>query len=184
MRHVTFYNLNTGALHAGGYSVLVSDDAAVELNTPAGHAAIDHPQGGLWDYSSHRVNLDLMKADDDAAATAWQAKKDQNRLARTAGGDPGEDPPAPVRTVANATHVVDYQPPSPSPDHEWNATTQRWQLSAVAQRAASEQMTRGRALAALEKKTPALLRAVALGKPGALAELTALDAQIAALESS
>ena len=29
--------------------------------------------------------------------------------------------------------VIDYQPPAPSVDHEWNIATKRWQLSAGAQ---------------------------------------------------
>ena len=31
--------------------------------------------------------------------------------------------------------VVDFRPPQPSPDHEWNDTTKRWQPTAAAQAA-------------------------------------------------
>lgn len=31
--------------------------------------------------------------------------------------------------------VIDYQPPAPGDDHEWNASTKRWGLSAEAQQA-------------------------------------------------
>lgn len=45
---------------------------------------------------------------------------------------------------ATAAHVVDYKPPSPSPNHEWHEQTKRWKLTV----AASDQATRTQLLAA------------------------------------
>lgn len=56
MKHVTFFDAATGALHHK--SVLVSDDDAVELNTPPGHVAIEHPQGAMLDALSQRVDIE------------------------------------------------------------------------------------------------------------------------------
>lgn len=55
MRHVTFFHKETGLLHH--VSVLVSDDAAVALNTPHDHIAIDHPPEGILDRLSQRVDV-------------------------------------------------------------------------------------------------------------------------------
>jgi hypothetical protein len=37
-----------------------------------------------------------------------------------------------VDLTGDELRVVDYQPPQPSPDHEWNETNRRWQLSQAA----------------------------------------------------
>lgn len=56
MRNVTFYHRDTGDLHH--MSVVASDDTAVELNTPAEHVAIDHPQDGKQLHPfTHKVNV-------------------------------------------------------------------------------------------------------------------------------
>ncbi len=151
----------------------------LDANTPSGYA----PVSGRHDHLSRRVDLELLARDDDAAATVWAAVVDANRLRRTAGAENVVDPPPPKRGVATAAHVVDYQPPAPSPDHEWNGTARRWQLNPAAVTAAADRAAARVELAELEKKTPALLRAVALNKPGAIDALMAQDAQIAALEA-
>jgi hypothetical protein len=131
VRHVTFYDTATGALH--GKSVIVSDDLAVALNTPPGHEAIDHPVGGLHDPLSQKVDLVRIdaarKAHFDAhAATVETARNDFSPAWL---GVTSHEPPAPL-FIAKAEHVVDHQPDPPSSDHVWNATTWRWVLSEAA----------------------------------------------------
>jgi hypothetical protein len=78
--------------------------------------------------------------------------------------------------------LVDWQPPQPSTEHEWNDNAKRWHLSAAAQkRNADRAATRAR-IAELERDVqPGLLRAVALDQDGAKERLAALDAEIACL---
>ena len=56
MRNVRFYHRETGIFHP---NVLVaSDDAAVALNTPPDHVAIDNPgDGSAYDHLSQRVDI-------------------------------------------------------------------------------------------------------------------------------
>jgi hypothetical protein len=75
--------------------------------------------------------------------------------------------------------VVDWQPPQPSPDHEWNAETRRWQPTAAAiTRQEGRQAALAR-IAALEAGTIRTLRDAALGIPGAHDRLAAVEAEIA-----
>jgi hypothetical protein len=77
--------------------------------------------------------------------------------------------------------VIDYQPPQPSADFEWNATTKRWQLSAAV---AAKRQASTAALAAiesLESKGIRAMRELTLGMPGAQDRVAAIDAQISAL---
>jgi hypothetical protein len=37
--------------------------------------------------------------------------------------------------------VVDFQPPQPSPDHEWNGETKRWQLTTAVARSHIDRLT-------------------------------------------
>jgi len=80
--------------------------------------------------------------------------------------------------------VVGYQPPQPSADHEWNASTKRWCLTAAT---VAKQAARQAALAriaALEASQPRTLREAALGHAGALDRLAAIDTEIAALRAA
>jgi hypothetical protein len=78
--------------------------------------------------------------------------------------------------------VVEYQPPAPSQDHEWNATTKRWQPSAVARAKAASRAEDIAKIAALEASQHTLLRKHALGDVAALPRLQAIDDEIAAAE--
>jgi hypothetical protein len=80
--------------------------------------------------------------------------------------------------------VVDYQPPAPSPDHEWNATTKRWQLSQAAQARAAARQAAERRIAALEAGQHRTLREAALGLPGAHDRLAAVEAEITGLREA
>jgi hypothetical protein len=77
--------------------------------------------------------------------------------------------------------VVDYQPPQPSPDHEWDAESKRWVLGAAI---AAKQAARNSALITigqLEAKGIRAMRELALSIPGAADRLKSIDDQIAAL---
>jgi hypothetical protein len=76
--------------------------------------------------------------------------------------------------------VIDYQPPSPSPEHEWNADTGRWQISAAVQAKAQARAAAMTALAALDIKSIRTLRELALGVAGAHDRLAAIEAAVAA----
>lgn len=104
-RTVSFYDIETGRLVGATFT---GPDSAIEVNTPAGLAAIE----GEHDHLSKRVE---------------------------------------------AGEVVDWQPPAPDADHEWNPERRRWlkrpevvaaeqaDQSARAQIAAQE-VTQGRAI--------------------------------------
>ena len=77
--------------------------------------------------------------------------------------------------------VIDYQPPAPSSDHEWNATTKRWELSqAVQQRRAAHEAAMAR-IASLEASAHRPLREALLGVAGSRERLERIEAQIAEL---
>jgi hypothetical protein len=80
--------------------------------------------------------------------------------------------------------VVDYQPPAPSADeHEWNATTKRWQLTAAAIERRGRREAALAQITALEGRTLRAMREL-LCSPGdmaAQARLHSLEDQIRAL---
>jgi hypothetical protein len=76
--------------------------------------------------------------------------------------------------------LVDYQPPSPSADHEWNTTTKRWQINAAVTAKAEAHRSALASIAALEASGVRAVRELALGQAGALDRLKALDIEIAA----
>jgi hypothetical protein len=80
--------------------------------------------------------------------------------------------------------VIDYQPSAPSPDHEWNADTKRWQLSAAALGKIAAKSAALARIAALEASQHAVLRKALLGDPAALAQLAAIDGEIVALQGT
>jgi hypothetical protein len=77
--------------------------------------------------------------------------------------------------------VIDYQPPQPSADHEWNAETKRWQLSAAAQAKIAARSAAAARIAALEASQTTWLRKHALGDPAAIGHLREIDDEIAVL---
>lgn len=77
--------------------------------------------------------------------------------------------------------VVSWQPPQPSPDHEWNAGTKRWQLTAASAAKASARLSALSEIAALELSQLRALRELALGDSSAVERLKSVDAQVAAL---
>jgi hypothetical protein len=61
MRRVSFYHKDSGIFHH--VQLVCSDDAAVALNTPADHIAIDHPEHGKpFDHLSEKIDVETGKA--------------------------------------------------------------------------------------------------------------------------
>jgi hypothetical protein len=79
--------------------------------------------------------------------------------------------------------LVDYQPPAPSADHEWNADTKRWQLTAAAAEKESKRAFALNRIDHLENSQARALRELALGSTEAAARLKAIDDEIASLRS-
>lgn len=79
--------------------------------------------------------------------------------------------------------VVDYQPPKPSADHEWNGETKRWQITA----GAADKINRSNAahsrIAQLEASQHRHVREHCLGIAGAAERLKAIDDEIFSLQS-
>jgi hypothetical protein len=91
----------------------------------------------------------------------------------------GDVDPLAQRVDLATGNLVDYQPPQPSADHEWDASTKRWQLTAAA---AARKRTRAAALQqihALEQSQHAAVRDALLGR--GTDRLKAIDDQIAEL---
>jgi hypothetical protein len=90
------------------------------------------------------------------------------------------------RVDVKTGQLVDWQPPQPSPDHEWNAETRRWQLSqAIQERRARRQVALARIMA-LEASQARPLRELARDPTNAEARkrIDAIEEQIVALRGS
>jgi len=74
--------------------------------------------------------------------------------------------------------VVDYQPPRPSADHEWNATAKRWRLTAAAAAKAAARTEALAQIASIEASQHRVLREAALGDTAASTRLLAIEDQI------
>jgi hypothetical protein len=138
---------------------------------------------GKHDHLARRVDLGKMNAEHEAHSASHRARVDTMRTDFVPLGTNSEftEPPEPLFLPTSGV-VVDYQPPAPSPDHEWSIETKRWKLSAVAQQRKADQATARARIAELERDVqPQLLRAVALGQDGAKEKLAALDSEIARL---
>lgn len=78
--------------------------------------------------------------------------------------------------------LIDYQPPAPSPDHEWQAETKRWELAAAVQTKRDDTRAARQRIAYLESAVqPRAMREHALAFDGAADRLRAIDDEIAAL---
>lgn len=95
----------------------------------------------------------------------------------------GHFDPLSQRVDVSTGAVVDYKPPQPSTDHEWNADAKRWQLKAeVVQRNAQ----RAAALAQIVALEAGQLRAVRealCGDVAAVQRLRTIDAAITKLRT-
>lgn len=99
-------------------------------------------------------------------------------------------PPGAV-TVATPLHphakrwtdgaLVEYQPPQPSADHEWDDAGKQWCLSAAALEHANRRHFALQRITELERQQARAIREHLLGEADALARLYAIDDEIAAL---
>lgn len=80
--------------------------------------------------------------------------------------------------------VVDYQPPAPSADHEWDETAKRWMLSQRAQERAMRNATSLAEIRDLESRAVRALIEHALDDEGARDRLEALHKQITDLRAA
>lgn len=78
-------------------------------------------------------------------------------------------------------HIVDYRPPRPSPDDEWNMETKRWEPSAAAVAQASKRAAAGARIEQMHIASVRALREHALGIGDAAVRLKAIDDEIALL---
>ena len=77
--------------------------------------------------------------------------------------------------------VIDYQPPQPSPDHEWNAVTKRWQPSAATTAKAEARQAALERFAALEAFQARAVRDWTLS--GDVSRLRAIGSETVALRA-
>ena len=82
--------------------------------------------------------------------------------------------------------LVDYQPPRPDVDHEWDATKKRWVLSAAATARQNATRVAEARLRELDGQERTLLRRLVLDPTdsAARAALAAIDAEVAGLNKT
>jgi len=80
--------------------------------------------------------------------------------------------------------VVDYQPPAPGADHEWDEITKRWKLNAAVVAREAAHFSAMARIIALEARQHRAVRELALGHDGAKQRLQAIDDEISALRSA
>jgi hypothetical protein len=124
------------------------------------HLEINTPPGtvaieGVFDHLSERVDLAATEAAKKSAAEA---------------------DPAPIV-------VVGFQPQQPSSEHEWNATTKRWQVTAAAEARALARASALAQIGALETAQHRAVREAVLGIAAGIVALQKIDQQIAALRA-
>jgi hypothetical protein len=84
------------------------------------------------------------------------------------------------RVVVESRTIVDWQPPAPGPDHEWNAAARRWLLSAPA---AERERRRITARARVQELELAQARRIRELLADSDPRLKAIDQEIAALRA-
>lgn len=163
MKTVSFYHRETGLLN--GQMLIASDDEAVALNTPPDHAAID----GHHDPLTKRVDVDVHKRQMALNAEILTQEDKQRRQAEL--------------DALQAKVLVDYQPPAPSADHEWNVDAKRWQLSAAATDRVNRQAAAVARIAELVGSQHQHVRDLLLGNLAARPRLQAIADEIEKLSA-
>jgi hypothetical protein len=80
--------------------------------------------------------------------------------------------------------IIDYQPPQPSPDHEWHTPSKRWRLTEAAALRQVKRQTALEEIGRLEAKQARTVREFLLGKLGSSSELLReIDEKIVALRA-
>jgi hypothetical protein len=176
MNKYTQYRKSDGSIVPG----IVSSSCVPRDNDTFGHLE------GEFDHMSQRVDLDKIEGQKAAHSDAHKVRVGSLWAAHDAQSDgmtTWHEPPPP-RFMPTVDVVVDWQPPQPSPEHEWHAGTRRWQLSVATQKRNADRRTAQVRISELERDVQlGLLRGLALGEPGAKEKLQALDSEIASLRS-
>jgi hypothetical protein len=89
--------------------------------------------------------------------------------------------PSRHRVDVGTGKVVDYQPPAPSVDHEWDEVTQRWQLNAAALAKVQVAAAAHFRIRELRDSQHDIIRAAVLGDRSALDQLRSIDTEISEL---
>ena len=85
------------------------------------------------------------------------------------------------RVEPTTKKIIDYKPPQPSADHEWNTDKKRWQLTSAVR---DKQRIRADALAqivTLERRQHRAIREAVLNQPEGIKRLATIEEQIATL---
>lgn len=77
--------------------------------------------------------------------------------------------------------LVEFQPPQPSADHEWDGADKRWRLTAAALERLNRRHFAMQRITELERQQARAIRECLLGEADAIARLAAIDDEIAAL---
>ncbi len=199
MRNFSFYEAATGLFIGRTYKTDEGSEprlaSAIAAHTPAGCKAID----GLFDHLSQRVDLTAVARIDeqrekikesmqalakDHPHAAFDGCRCETPEACEASRKRHKDLRARLASLqGGAAIVVDYQPPAPSADHEWDADIKRWQLSAAVQERQGRRQSALQSIAALEARQLRSMREL-LRDPtdiAARARLDSIEEQIAAL---
>jgi hypothetical protein len=175
MKIWSFYDPETGAISGRRVTSTSTDIVDIKNNTPEGLKPIE----GSYDHLSQRVDLARLERDHAAALDAHRARVEAERAAWVPGEPSFQEPR--FEFIAAAQHVVDWKPPQPSPDHEWNSERRRWQLSAAAAEREQRRRDALERIQALEASQPRALREAMLGDADGRARLAVLDQEIAQL---
>ncbi|HZR03385.1 MAG TPA: hypothetical protein VFA81_09465 [Burkholderiales bacterium] len=174
IKNWSFFDSSTGHFVGRTFSGL---DQHLQANTPAGCAAAE----GLHDHLSQRVDVERLQADRAAALERHREEVDAKRTSFKPKNALDVFPEPVFDFRPTAEHVIDWVPPQPDLDHEWNSQTRRWQKRAdVAAREARSAQARAQ-IAALELQQARPMRELLVNPQNAeaRARLQALDAQIA-----
>lgn len=183
MKVVRFYHRETGLFHRT--RVILSDDAAVALNTPANHIAIDDSREPPIDPLSQRMDVST-----DAYEQLAQAIAAVGKGPNLGGGAIDHQKWNAERQAEidqlRAKVIVDHQPPQPSPDHVWDSASRRWRLNQAAQQCQARQVAARRQIAALELSQARPMRELVRDPTNAEARkrLDAIEEQIAESRSA
>lgn len=90
----------------------------------------------------------------------------------------GSYDPLSQRVDRASGQIVDYQPPAPSEEHEWDAGKKRWRVSSAVRESAGRRTQVLGQIQTLEANQHRALREATLGDPVALKRLMEIDAAI------
>lgn len=95
----------------------------------------------------------------------------------------GNIDPDSMRVDLETGSVVDWQPPAPSDEHEWQPDERRWQLKPAAARREADAVNAQRRIEALERRQLRSLRELLIDNSNAAArrELATIEDEITAL---